>query len=97
MDRFKIFNDGFKIQMNQFLPTNKISNDICMANNQCMRVIFLFCISPMKVFAKAGFNASSILVKLLHLNKKKQLVEKEKPVECVNDKQNGMFHHSTKL
>lgn len=48
------------------LPTNKVSYNIGMANDDFNTVSFLFWISTMEVLAEGRFNASIILIKLLH-------------------------------
>lgn len=49
-------------------PANKISNDIRMAHHQCIRVLLLLGIGTMEILPEAGFNASTVLEKLLHFN-----------------------------
>lgn len=49
-------------------PANKISNDICMAHHQCIRVLLLLGIGTMEIFPEAGFDAGTVLEKLLHFN-----------------------------
>lgn len=47
------------------LPTNEISNNISMTNDQSVRVFFLFSTGPMEVFSESSFNPSAVLKKLL--------------------------------
>lgn len=50
-------------------PTHKVSNDVRMADDQLMAVLFLGCVCPMKIFTESRFNASTVLEELLLMNK----------------------------
>lgn len=50
------------------LPTYKVSYDIRMTYNQCIRILFLFRISSMEILPETCLYPSPVLEKLLHEN-----------------------------
>lgn len=52
----------------KYAPTHKVSNNICMAHDQRVRVLLLFGRCPMEILPEASLDTCSVLEELLQFN-----------------------------